>query len=187
MARMIAERADVIPVVAEVFRTHGYEGATLSVITEATGLGKGSLYHFFPGGKEALAAAVLEEIERWFCVNVFAPLTNNRDPEQAVTAMLASVDNYFNGGGKVCIVGVFALGDTRDRFAVEVHRYFLEWIKALAGTLARLGHSRSDAQSFAEEAVAAIQGGLVLARALRDNKAFRRTLQRLKKRLLDVR
>ena len=93
MARMIAERSDVVPVVAEVFRTHGYEGATLSVITEATGLGKGSLYHFFPGGKEELAAAVLEEIESWFRVNVFAPLASNRDPEQAVKAMLAFVES----------------------------------------------------------------------------------------------
>ncbi len=32
-----------------------------------------------------------------------------------------------------------------------------------------------------------VEDGLVLARALRDNKAFGRTLQRLKKRLLDVR
>ena len=54
----------MIPVVAEVFRAHGYEGATLSVITEATGLGKGSLYHFFPGGKEELAAAVLADLRK---------------------------------------------------------------------------------------------------------------------------
>ena len=51
MARTVAERSDVLPLLAEVFREHGYEGASLSLISKATGLGKGSLYHFFPGVK----------------------------------------------------------------------------------------------------------------------------------------
>src|ERR1700720_3544465 len=58
-ARSIAERADVLPQLAEVFRAHGYEGATLALISDATGLGKGSLYNFFPGGKEQMAMEVL--------------------------------------------------------------------------------------------------------------------------------
>ena len=66
MARTVAERSDVIPVLAEIFREHGFEGASLSIIGEKTGLGKGSLYHFFPGGKEEMAASVLHEIDTWF-------------------------------------------------------------------------------------------------------------------------
>ncbi len=58
MARSIAERADVLPQLAEVFRAHGYEGATLALISDATGLGKGSLYNFFPGGKQQMARAI---------------------------------------------------------------------------------------------------------------------------------
>ena len=49
--RTLHERADVIPLIAEVFREFGFEGTSLSRITEKTALGKGSLYHFFPGGK----------------------------------------------------------------------------------------------------------------------------------------
>ncbi|MEJ8631131.1 TetR family transcriptional regulator [Sphingomonas sp. I4] len=48
MARMIAERADALPGLAEVFREYGYAGASLSLIGTATGLGRGSLYHFSP-------------------------------------------------------------------------------------------------------------------------------------------
>ena len=59
MARIVMERADVLPMLGEVFREHGFEGASLAAITARTGLGKGSLYHFFPGGKEEMAAAVL--------------------------------------------------------------------------------------------------------------------------------
>ncbi|HAJ41518.1 MAG TPA: TetR family transcriptional regulator, partial [Alcanivorax sp.] len=31
MARMVMERADVLPLLGEAFREHGYEGASLSV------------------------------------------------------------------------------------------------------------------------------------------------------------
>jgi len=64
--KTVYERADVVPLLAEIFRELGYEGTTLSRITERTGIGKGSLYHFFPGGKEEMAAAVLADVDGWF-------------------------------------------------------------------------------------------------------------------------
>src|SRR5689334_1226155 len=45
-------REHVLSQLGEVFRAHGYEGASLTLITEATGLGKGSLYNLFPRGKQ---------------------------------------------------------------------------------------------------------------------------------------
>ena len=185
MARMIAERRDTIPVLAEVFRTYGFEGASLSLIGEATGLGKGSLYHFFPGGKEEMAAAVLADIEDWFRERVFIPLQEGKNPRQAISDMFASVDKYFQSGGRVCIVGVFALGETRDRFSTEVHRYFAEWIDALAKALAGLGQTPATARLLAEEAVAGIQGALVLARASNDKMSFSRIIKQLERRLVD--
>jgi len=47
--------AQLTDALTDVFRTYGYEGATLSRISEATGLQRASLYHRFPGGKEAMA------------------------------------------------------------------------------------------------------------------------------------
>lgn len=59
MKRVLTERADAVSALAEVFREHGFEGASLSLLSKATGLGKGSLYNFFPGGKEEMMEAVL--------------------------------------------------------------------------------------------------------------------------------
>ena len=123
------------------FRAHGYEGATLALIGEATGLGKGSLYHFFPGGKAQMAAEVLAEIDNWFETNIFAPLRKADDPARAIAAMVGAVDNYFRSGHRVCLVGVIALGASRDMFAVEVRDYFSRWNDALARVLARSGLS----------------------------------------------
>lgn len=184
MARVVMERADVLPALGEVFREHGFEGASLSLITQRTGLGKGSLYHFFPGGKEEMATAVLEEIDGWFEAHVFRPLREEEDSRAAVARMLEEVDAYFRSGRRVCLVGLFALGDVRERFAQRVNGYFSSWRDALRDSLVRLGHPSASAEDLAEEAVAAIQGALVLARALDDPGAFARMSERLRRRLL---
>ena len=56
-------RTQALPVLAEVFKETDYLGATLILISEGTGLGKGSLYNFFPGGKGEMLAAVLTGID----------------------------------------------------------------------------------------------------------------------------
>lgn len=189
MAKTVSERADILPALGEVFREHGFEGASLAHITARTGLGKGSLYHFFPGGKAEMAQAVLAEIDGWFEAQVFAPLRAAGDggPEEAAAAvrdMLARVDAYFRSGRRVCLVGVFALGEVRDRFSGQVAGYFARWRDALAAALARTGLPDTVAQDRAEDAVLAIQGALVLGRALDDAAVFTRALARLDARLL---
>src|SRR6185503_6605696 len=96
-------RNDLLPLLAEVFRAHGYEGATLALISEATGLGKGSLYHFFPGGKAQMASEVLAEIDNWFETKIFVPLRSSDHPSHAIAAMIGAVDGYFHSGHRVCL------------------------------------------------------------------------------------
>ena len=184
MKKPATERADILPLLGEVFRAHGYEGATLALISEATGLGKGSLYHFFPGGKQQMAAEVLAEIDAWFEAHIFAPLRSAEDPARGVAAMLRGTEDYFRSGRRVCLVGVFALGAARDSFAAEVNDYFARWADALATLLARSGLSGSAARRRSEDAMLCIQGALVLARARDDARIFSRAMADLKLRLL---
>lgn len=186
MPKTVAERVDILPALGEVFREHGFAGASLALITERTGLGKGSLYHFFPGGKEEMAEAVLSEIDRWFEREVFAPLRDGRDAGKAISGMFGSVETYFRSGRRVCLIGAFALGDARDRFARQVDGYFAAWQQVLAAALTRLGHKKKLAATLAEETLAAIQGALVLARARNDPALFTRALARQRARLLEV-
>ncbi|MGE0287454.1 MAG: TetR/AcrR family transcriptional regulator [Bradyrhizobium sp.] len=184
MAKPVSGRAELLPLLGEVFRAHGYEGATLSLISEATGLGKGSLYHFFPDGKQQMATEVLAEIDGWFEVNIFAPLRSSGDPEAAVAAMIEGVDRYFRSGHRVCLVGVIALGASRDMFAVQVHDYFKRWNDALSRLLSRSGLGARAARQRSTDALLTIQGALVLARALDDPAIFRRALSDVSERLL---
>lgn len=182
MARLVAEREDVIPLLADVFRQYGYDGASLKHITDKTGFGKGSLYHFFPGGKEEMAQAVLDDIDLWFKNNIFIPLAQD-DADHALEHMFDQVDTYFQSGRRICLVGAFALDETRDHFAQRIQSYFQDWISALAQTLHRKGAALHEAKETATEIVSGIQGALVICRAVNDISAFRRCLARMRLRL----
>ena len=182
MARAVTERADALPALGEVFREHGYSGASLAIISEATGLGKGSLYHFFPGGKAEMAEAVLAEIEAWFTRRIFEPLRAADAPAAAVTAMFENVTAYFNAGRRICLVGALALGDPEEVFAAAVARYFRLWIEALAALLTRAGVA--GAEDLAEQVVGEIQGIIVLTKALDDTAVFARRIGDLERRVL---
>lgn len=176
MPRVVTQRSDTLPALAEVFREHGYEGASLALLTKATGLGKGSLYHFFPGGKEEMAAAVLQHIDAWFEANVFSTLRRPDDTDAAIAQMFKAVDTYFLSGRRVCLAGAVALSDSRNRFGEAVGSYFQAWIDALACTLMRSGRKKQEALLLAQHTVAGIQGAIVLARALDDTAVFSHTL-----------
>lgn len=187
MARTVSERGDVIPVLAEVFREHGFAGASLAQITERTGLGKGSLYHFFPDGKEGMARAVLEDVATWFETNIFVPLRESGDPAEGIDHMFRATSDFFHSGRRICLVGTFALDDTRDRFATEVRSYFAAWTSALTDALKRKGFDAMSAHETAEEVVSGIQGALVLARSQDDPAVFTRAIGRLRARTLNAR
>ena len=180
--RQVAERADAIPLLAEAFREFGFEGASISRLCERTGLGKGSLYLFFPGGKEEMAAAVLASVEQWFTHNIFQPL-ETLPPADAVAGMIEAVADYFQSGRRICLVGAFALDGTRDRFAPILNRYFTHWHKALAIALQRGGLPAAEAESRSLAALITIQGALVLSRALDSEQPFRTALDGLRQRL----
>ena len=176
------DRAGTLAVLAEVFREHGYAGASLSLISRATGLGKGSLYNLFPGGKDEMVACVLAEIDGWFETNLYAPLRDAERPGAAVSAMFDAVEAYFRSGRRVCLVGVLALASERDRFARAVRSYFTRWVSALADALTRSGRDAAASTALAEEIVAQVQGAIVLARALDEPAVFTRAMTALRAR-----
>ncbi|WP_237151617.1 TetR/AcrR family transcriptional regulator [Oryzibacter oryziterrae] len=182
MARVVAEREDVLPALAEVFRRHGFEGASIARISQATKLGKGSLYHFFPGGKDEMAEAVLAHVRDWFEVNIFRPLEDEA-PQEGIARMFSGVESYFRSGQRICLVGAFALDETRDRFAEAIRAYFGRWVEVLGAALRRSGVAVADADRLAGETVAGIQGAIVLARALQDEERFRAVLETLRGRV----
>ncbi len=175
---------DLLDRLTRVFRTHGYEGASLSKISEATGLQRASLYHRFPGGKAEMAEAVLKRAGEWLQAHALQPLTESGPPEQRLRQMADKLDEFYEGGEQSCLLDALSFGVEEGAIRDHQRAAMKTWVDAIATMLRESGLSGRTAQERAEDAVIRIQGSLVMARATGDQMPFRRTLRNLPQELL---
>lgn len=168
-----------IPCLLRLFRQYGYDGATLSKISEATGLGKASLYHHFPGGKDEMVEAVLDYLERWLDQNILQPLNSPGDSLSRLRQMCDRVNEVYEGGNQPCLSAILLLGSARDVFHERVKTLYQTWIGAIAAVLVECGMNQELAQQRAEDAMTAIQGSLIVSQGLNKPAPFQRVMQHL--------
>ncbi|MBD2461442.1 TetR/AcrR family transcriptional regulator [Oscillatoria sp. FACHB-1407] len=177
-------REETVKRLVGLFRQYGYEGATLTRISEATDLGRASLYHHFPGGKEEMAQAVLEYMEQWMEANIIEPLQQDSSPGDRLQTMSATVNRLYSEGNTPCLLAVLTLGDSHTLFQQQVKAALNGWLEALAQVLIDAEIEPSEARTRAQNAILQIQGALILARGLGDTTPFQRTLEQLPEMLL---
>lgn len=172
-------REEVLDRLMRVFRRLGYDGASLAELSRATGLGKSSLYHHFPRGKDDMVRAVLEHFEGRLRDSVFGPLRGPGPARRRVEAMVETLDGFYRGGREACLLGNLVLGASRSRFGRELRAIFTEWIEALAAALVDGGVPGPIARPRAEDALMRIEGALILAGGMGDVALFGRALRQL--------
>ena len=184
MPPALLSRQEVVARLMRVVRRSGYDGASLAELSKATGLGKSSLYHYFPKGKDDRVRAVLEQLEGDLREQVFEPLRAGGPAGRRVEQMVKTLNDYYRGGREACVLGNLVLGTSRTRFRPQLQAIFDEWIAALAGALVDAGLPRAVARARAEDAVIRIEGALILAGAMDDVSVFGRSLKQMPAELL---
>ena len=58
-----ASRATLLAAARSCFAEHGYDATTVAEVLRRAGMARGALYHYFPGGKDELFAAVYREVD----------------------------------------------------------------------------------------------------------------------------
>jgi len=176
---------EILVRLTEVFRTHGYEGASLTIIARETGLVRASLYHRFPGGKAEMAEMVMKRALRWLEGEALAPLADEaRPPADRIRAMTTHLDAFYASGSKSCLLDSMSLGRAGGPFRGMAQVALVTWVDRLAALIGRAGVAAQEAVRRAEEAIALVEGALVLARVTEDPAVFRRVLATLPERLL---
>lgn len=168
----------------DVVYDYGYDGATLSVISEVTGLGKASLYHHFPGGKEQMAAEVLAHSDRWGAQHIGALLAGPLPAEAKVRGLFQALDDVHTRAHQLTLMNVFTYGGARQVFGRQVSERVRAGLAVLAGLLCECGVPDDLAQSRALDAYVRIEGAMVLARTLDDMAVFRNVVRALPDELL---
>ena len=178
---------DVLSGLSQVFRANGYEGASLTDLATAAGLKKASLYHRFPGGKQAMAKAVFDYLGDRVQQVVFAVLTDaNRPPETRLQDGLKSIYAFYDEGSTVCILRAMSMHVGQDLFPQELAGGMGEWIKAFQNLGEALGLSTDKAKEYAIQTLTDIQGSLVVSKTLQDGGVFKGALARIETRYLQA-
>lgn len=174
------EEGELMLRLSSVFRDVGYEGATLTILSKATGLKKASLYHRFPDGKEQMAREVLETAGAWLDENILAPLKGEGEPEVRVKIMIGKIDKYYSGGKQACLLNMLSSAHIHEGpFIKPIKGVFKAWIDALSAVLVDAGFDKKTAQKRAERAVIMLQGSLVFSRGMGTTRPFKVFLKTL--------
>ena len=179
MASPKIQKRELLDRLTEVFRIYGFEGASLSRISQATGLQRASLYHRFPGGKEEMAEAVLTSADNWFVSHILAPLSESGTPAVRIKKMADRLHDFYGGGRHSCLLDSLSLDNKYDSLREHVKKSMTAWMGALIAVSEAAGLPSQMAQDRAEDALSRIQGSLVLARATKNTAPFERTLAEL--------
>jgi AcrR family transcriptional regulator len=183
---MTGTRDRILTATNELFRRHGFNGTSLKQVTAAASAPTGSVYHFFPGGKDDLAEAVIATSGAAYGELFDVVADTAGDPATAVT-------DFFEGAADVlettdyidpCPIGTVAreVASTNDTLRQATDRVLSAWVDKATARFEAAGVARVAAADLATTIVAALEGGFVLARARRDSEPVRvagRAMRRL--------
>ena len=176
-------RARIVAAAAALIGERGVAGTSLDDIRAATSSSKSQLYHYF-GDKRGLVQAVIDYQSALVLGAQVDALGDVRDWagfERWADGMVAVVDARGARGG--CPIGTLAaaLSDTDERFRVPLSEAFDRWRQAIDGALTRLQErgllaSDADLEALTTSTLAAVQGGLLLAKTSRDSTQLKTAL-----------
>src|SRR5882724_3517567 len=164
MAAQTRER--IVAHSAELFRRQGFAGTGVKQIVAEASAPFGSLYHFFPGGKEELGAEVIR-----FSGAVYGGLLDvfflpGADPVAATRAFFAGAAETLieTDYADACPIATIALevSSTSEPMREACAEVFAGWIDGLALRLGEAGLSRARARALAISTLSALEGAFVL-------------------------
>jgi AcrR family transcriptional regulator len=170
-----ATRDRIVRAAADLVARQGAAATSLDDVRAVSGASKSQLYHYF-GDRHGLIQAVVDHA----CASVLglqahalASVRDWDDLERWAHLMVTAFEQQ--GGRRGCPIGTLAAGlsDNDDDLRANLSTAFCAWSDAIYGALVRLREAAlisadADLHALTTLTLAAIQGGLLLAKTSRD-------------------
>lgn len=171
-------RDQIVAAACGLLETQGYHATGLSQIVAASGAPKGSLYHYFPDGKQELVAAAVDRTGRSLAGRVEAELATDDDVASAVDRLAARLadmieESGFRAGGPLTAVAM-ETATSSQQLNLACRTAYNRLQAAFAAKLAVCGHTPQRAAELATFITAAFEGGIVLSRTHHTGDPLRR-------------
>lgn len=172
MAAQAKHRDEIVRTAAVLFRRQGYAGTGTNQIVAVSGAPKGSLYHYFPQGKEQIAQAAVEHAGALVRTTLARLLDQEPTPGAALRAYAVLLAGWlresdFQDGCPITTT-LLELAPVSRAVTDAGRAAFDGWTGVLAQALVSSGASGVQARRLATLAIAALEGALVLARVQQD-------------------
>lgn len=177
-------REEVAQILLTEFRRSGYEGASLSALSAATGLGKSSLYHYFPNGKVDMGRAAMEVVNHWIREKVTPLLSSGTEPEKRLKRYFTAMSDFYAKGTLPCLTDLFTIGEAASYFQQQIKQNIGNTIKLITAVLKDAGFTPAEAARRAEDGLVMMHGALVVARAQGNTAVFTRVMRSIPDMLL---
>jgi AcrR family transcriptional regulator len=166
-----ATKQRIVDATAECFRRQGYAGTGLKQIATEADAAFGSLYHFFPGGKEELGGEVI----RWsgqMYMQLFIDIALE-EPD-----VVAAVGRFFTDAAKDVEESDFADACPIATVALEVSsiseplrqacaEVFESWLTSATEYFSGAGIERTHAARLGVQMLSLLEGAFIFSRAMR--------------------
>jgi AcrR family transcriptional regulator len=164
-----ATRDRIVETSADLFRRQGYAATGVKQIVAEASAPFGSVYHFFPGGKEQLGAEAIRHSGALYGQLIDLFFKPGCDP-------VAATRDFFAGAAQTLVHTDYADACPIATVALEISsssepmreacaEVFDGWVDSAAARLQESGISRARARALAISMICSLEGAFVLARA----------------------
>ena len=178
----------IIDKTSTLFNKQGFKGTSLSDMTKATDLTKGSIYGNF-SNKEEVATAVFnhnyQNLIKKFAVNLNLAHTSIEKLEAFLDTYDAIYEDIIELGGCPILNNAVDADDTNENLKILSIKAFVDWnIKIISiieeGKNTKEIYSAVDAEYYADLFVSLIEGGLLLSKTTGEKRYFVHAISHLR-------
>jgi AcrR family transcriptional regulator len=183
----------MVYVAVQKLREQGVAGASLRTVAAEAGAPRGSLQHYFPGGKEQLVTEALAWAGDFAASRVTAYLDRATTPSPSglfaavVREWVVELERRDFARGCPVAATVVDCAQDSETLRRAASDALATWQLPLRDGFAAMGVPRRRARSLAVLALAALEGAIVLSRAERDTAPLRTVARELGPLLDDAR
>lgn len=167
-----ASRQAFLSATGTLLRRQGYAATGLSEIVARSGAPRGSLYFHFPGGKQELAIAAMEQSGEQLRAAIAGLMSAEQGPGASLGVLIDALAAGLEASGyrDGCPIATVTLETAAgsEPLRLTARRVFGTWLSELERALRAEGMDRVSAERRALFVLSAIEGALLLARARRD-------------------
>lgn len=174
MGDAATHKESLVRTAVRLFRRQGYASTGLKQILAESGAPRGSLYYYFPTGKEAIGEAAVERAGRLVREMLSDLAARHGEPETFVRAYCEVMAGWMEESGfrSGCPIATTLLETAPESPSITAagERAIEGWIEVVSGVLAGAGTPPCEARRKAQAIVAAMEGALILARVRRSTR-----------------